>query len=103
MAWKRSMSRLSSVPRIAAAAIAIAAAAAFCSLKLAGNPSAQLPNPPELRAKHHTLSFTLHAGITKNGKDSFYYNRQPNAPTHPVPPGDELKIAYINDLPNKPP
>src|SRR5882672_3748340 len=102
MAWKRSMSRLSSVPRIAAAAIAIAAAAAFCSLELAGNPSGPVPNPPELRAKHHTLSFTLHAGITKDGKDSFYFDGQPNAPTLRVSPGDRLKIAYINDLPSQP-
>src|SRR5258708_27811771 len=102
MAWKRSMSRLSSVPRIAAAAIAIAAAAAFCWLELAGNPSGQFPNPPELRAKHHTLSFTLHAGITKDGKNSFYFDGQPNAPTLRLSPGDQLKINYINDLPAKP-
>jgi len=47
-------------------------AAVFCSLELSGNPSGQFPNPPELRAKHHTLSFTLHAGVTKDGKNSFY-------------------------------
>src|SRR5258706_6673394 len=102
MAWKRSMSRLSSVPRIAAAAIAIAAAAAFCSLELAGNPSGQFPNPPELRAKHHTLSFTLHAGVTKDGKNSFYFDGQPTAPTLRLSPGEQLRINYINDLPAKP-
>src|SRR6267154_1434656 len=96
------MSRLSSVPRIAAAAIAIAAAAAFCSLELAGNPSGQFPNPPELRAKHHTLSFTLHAGVTKDGKNSFYFDGQPSAPTLRLSPGEQLKINYINDLPAKP-
>jgi suppressor of ftsI len=102
MAWKRSISRLAAVPRIAAAAIAIAAAAAFCSRELAGNPSGQFPNPPELRAKYHTLSFTLHAGVTKDGKNSFYFHGQPNAPTLRLSPGDQLKINYINDLPAKP-
>jgi suppressor of ftsI len=102
MAWKLSMSRLASVPRIAAVVIAIAAAAVFCSLELAGNPSGRFPSPPELRAKHHTLSFTLHAGITRDGKNSFYFDGQPNAPTLRLSPGDQLKINYINDLPVKP-
>ena len=97
------MSHLALVPRIAAAAIAIAAAAVFCSLELSGNPSGQFPNPPELRAKHHALSFTLHAGITKDGKNSFYFNGQPNAPTLRLSPGDQLRITYVNDLPAKPP
>jgi len=98
MAWKFSRSRL----RIAPVAIGIVAAAVFCSLELAGNPSSQFPNAPELRAKHHTLSFTLHAGITKNGRNSFYFDGQPNAPTLRLSPGDQLKINYINDLPVKP-
>jgi FtsP/CotA-like multicopper oxidase with cupredoxin domain len=102
MAWEISMSRVASVPRIAAVVIAIAAAAVFCSLELAGNPSVQFPNPPELHAKHHTLSFPLHAGITKDGKNSFYFDGQPNAPTLRLSPGDQLKINYINDLPAKP-
>jgi suppressor of ftsI len=102
MAWKLSISSLASVPRIAATAIAIAVAAVFCQLELAGNPSGQFPNPPELRAKHHTLSFTLHAGITKDGKDSFYFDGQPIAPTLRLSPGDQLKINFINDLPAKP-
>ncbi len=102
MAWKLSISRRASLPRIAAAAIAIAAAAVFCQLELAGNPSSQLPNPPELRAKNHTLSLTLRAGITKDGKNSFYFDGQPNAPTLRLSPGDQLKINYINDLPAKP-
>src|SRR6266446_1258487 len=102
MAWKLSISRRASLPRIAAAAIAIAAAAVFCQLELAGNLSSQLPNPPELRAKNHTLSLTLHAGITKDGKNSFYFDGQPNAPTLRLSPGDQLKINYINDLPAKP-
>jgi hypothetical protein len=51
------MSRVASVPRIAAVVIAIVAAAVFCSLELAGNPSGQSSNPLELRAKHHTLLY----------------------------------------------
>ena len=57
--------------------------------------------PPELHAKHHTLSLTLHAAVTNDGKNSFYFDGQPNAPTLRLSPGDQLKIAYINDLPNK--
>ena len=96
------MARLASVPRIVAAAIAILAAAAFCSLELTGNSSGQFLNPPELRAKHHTLSLTLHAGIARDGKNSFYFDGQPNAPTLRLAPGDQLKINYINNLPAKP-
>jgi len=102
MAWKLFMSRLPSVPRIAAAAIAVVAAAGFYLIELTGNPSGQFPNPPVLRATHHTLSLTLHAGITKDGKNSFYFDGQPNAPTLRVSPGDQLKINYINNLPAKP-
>src|ERR1700745_1026630 len=102
MAWKFSMSRFAFVRRIAAAVIAIAVAAVFCPFELAGNPPDQFPNPPELRAKHQTLSFTLHAGVTKEGKNSFYSDDQPTAPTLRLSPGDQLKINYINDLPAKP-
>src|SRR5882724_4164088 len=102
MVRKLSLSRLASVPRIGAAAVAIAAAAVFCSLELSENPSGQFPNPPQLLAKHHTLSFTLHAGVTKDGKNSFYFDGQPIAPTLRLAPGDQLKINYINDLPARP-
>src|ERR1700688_3665246 len=102
MAWKLSMSGLASVPRTAAAAMVIAAAAVFCLIELAGSPSGQVPNPPELWAKHHTLSFTLHAGITKDGKDSFYFDGQPNAPTLRLSRGHQLKTPSINDVRAKP-
>jgi len=69
---------------------------------LSENPSGQFPNPPQLLAKHHTLSFTLHAGVTKDGKNSFYFDGQPIAPTLRLSPGDQLKINYINDLPARP-
>src|SRR5216684_5244038 len=83
-------------------AMAMAAFAVFCTLALVGKPPSLLPNPPELRAKGHTLSLTLHAAITSEGKNSFYFNGQPNAPTLRLSPGDQLKITYVNDLPVKP-
>jgi suppressor of ftsI len=83
-------------------AFAILVIAVFCSLGLVENPRVLLSNPPELHAKNHTLSLTLHAGITPDGKNSFYFNGQPVAPTLRVSPGDQLKIIYINDLPAKP-
>jgi FtsP/CotA-like multicopper oxidase with cupredoxin domain len=96
-----SVPRLASVRGIAVAAIAIAAAV-FCSLQLTGKAPGRLSNQLELRAKNHVLSFTLHAGITKDGKNSFYFDGQPNAPTLRLSPGDQLKITYINDLPVTP-
>jgi hypothetical protein len=50
------MSRVASSLRSTIPAIAILVIAVFCSLELAGKPSDPLPNPPELRAKNHTLS-----------------------------------------------
>jgi FtsP/CotA-like multicopper oxidase with cupredoxin domain len=82
--------------------LAIAAFVVLSLIELMGRPSGLLPEPPELRAKGHTLSLTLHAGVTPEGKDSFYFNGQPNAPTLRLSPGDQLKIRYINDLPVKP-
>jgi suppressor of ftsI len=95
--------RSASILCAAAAAIAVVAAAVFCSLELAGKPSGMLSNPLELRAKNHTLSLTLHAGIAPDGRNSFYFNGQPIAPTLRLSPGDQLKITYINDLPAEPP
>ncbi len=88
--------------RIAAAAMAIMAAVVFYLLELAGSPPNKLPNPPELRAQDHTLTMTLHAALTSDGRNSFFFNGQPNAPTLRLSPGDQLKITYINDLPAKP-
>src|SRR2546430_712536 len=95
------MSRIAPIVRIAILAIAIMVAAVFCSLELKGNPAGLLLNPPELRAKHQTLSLALHAGIASDGKNSFYFNGRPNAPTLRLSPGDQLKITYVNDLPAK--
>jgi FtsP/CotA-like multicopper oxidase with cupredoxin domain len=96
------MSRIKFSLRSTITAAAILVIVGFCSLGLSGNPRAMLPNPPELRAKNHTLSLTLHAGITPEGKDSFYFDGQPIAPTLRLSPGDQLKIIYTNDLPAKP-
>src|SRR3984893_18209716 len=89
--------------RSAIFAAAIVAAAAFCILELRGRPTGERSNPPELRAKNHSLSLTLHAAIASDGKNSFYFNGQPNAPTLRLSPVGQLKITYVNDLPAKPP
>src|SRR5229473_2714070 len=102
MPRKFSMSCPFSFRRIAAAAMAIMAAVVFYLLELAGSPPNKLPNPPELRAQNHTLTMTLHAALTSDGRNSFFFNGQPDAPTLRLSPGDQLKITYINDLPTKP-
>jgi FtsP/CotA-like multicopper oxidase with cupredoxin domain len=84
-------------------AVAIPAIAIVCSLAIRANPPESLPHTLELRAKNHILSLTLHAAITPDGKSSFYFNGQPNAPTLRLSAGDQLKITYVNDLPAKPP
>lgn len=95
------MSRILSTPRVIIPLLG-AAFLVFCLSELAGTPPDLLPNPPELRAKDHILSLTLHAAVTANGESSFYFKGQPIAPTLRVSPGDQLRIAYINDLPRKP-
>jgi FtsP/CotA-like multicopper oxidase with cupredoxin domain len=96
------MSRVAPALRIAVVSLAMAALGVFCLLELTGKPAGLLSNPPELRAKNGTLSLTLHAAVA-SGKNAFYFNGHPNAPTLRLAPGDRLKIKYINDLPAKPP
>src|SRR5260370_36622254 len=97
------MSRIDPVLRTAIPVLAIAAAfVVFCSLEMTLKRPRLLSNPPELRAKNHTLSLALHAAIASDGKNSFYFGGQPNAPTLRLSPGDQLKINYINDLPAHP-
>jgi suppressor of ftsI len=96
------MSRIAPALRAAIPALAIGAFVVLCSTEMTGNPAGLLSKPPELRAKNHTLSLTLHAAIASDGKNSFYFNGQPIAPTLRLSPGDQLKITYINDLPTKP-
>lgn len=81
--------------------IAVIALASLCGFVFTETPVQLLSDPPVLRAKDHTLSLTLHAGTTRDGKDAFYFNGQPVAPTLRLSPGDLLKITYINDLPAK--
>ena len=98
----RTMLRTMRFVQTAIPAVAILAIAIVCSVAIRGNPSELLLHPLELRARNHTLSLTLHAGIASDGKNSFYFNGQPIAPTLRLSPGDQLKITYVNDLPAKP-
>jgi FtsP/CotA-like multicopper oxidase with cupredoxin domain len=61
-----------------------------------------LPQPPQVQAKNHVLSLTLHA-VNENGRDAFAFDGETVAPTIRASPGDVLKITYINDLPSKSP
>src|SRR5260221_11642063 len=81
--------------------VAAVALASLCALAMTGRQRTHARTTPELGAKNHTLSLTLHAGVTSDGKNSFYFNGQPDAPTLRLSPGDQLKITYINDLPAK--
>jgi suppressor of ftsI len=98
----RFASALYKVLQALAAGLPLVAGVVICSLEISGKPSAVLPTPPELRTKGHTLSLTLDAASASDGKNSFYFNGQPNAPTLRLSPGDQLKITYVNDLPVKP-
>ena len=60
-----------------------------------------LPQPPQVNAKNHVVSVTLHA-VNENGRDTFAFNGKTVAPVIRAAPGDVLKITYINDLPSKP-
>ena len=82
--------------------VLIGALLLFWLFELAGKSPDLLPQSPVLRSKNHTLSLTLHAATTPDGKSAFYFNGQPDAPTLRLSPGDQLKITYINDLPSKP-
>jgi suppressor of ftsI len=61
-----------------------------------------LPEPPQVRARNHVVSLTLHA-VNENGRDAFAFNGVRVAPVIRASPGDVLKITYINDLPAKAP
>ena len=57
-----------------------------------------LPEPPQVRAKNHVVSLSLHA-VNENGRDTFAFNGASVAPVIRASPGDVLKITYVNDLP----
>src|SRR5437667_12635192 len=92
---------LKAMPALAAG-MALVRSMVIYSLETSGKAPAVLSTPPQLRAEGHRLSLTLHAAIASDGKNSFYFNGQPNAPTLRLSPGDQLKITYVNDLPDKP-
>ena len=98
----RFASALYKVLQALAAGLPLVAGVVIASLEIPGKPPAVLPTPPVLRTKGHTLSLTLDAVSASDGKNSFYFNGQPNAPTLRLSPGDQLKITYVNDLPVKP-
>ncbi len=89
----RLASALSKAMPALAAGMALVAGVVIYSLEISGKTPAVLSTPPQLRAKGHTLSLTLHAAIASDGKNSFYFNGQPNAPTLRLSPGDQLKIT----------
>jgi suppressor of ftsI len=67
---------------------------------LAGAQTVSLPEPPQVRAKNHLLSLTLHA-VRKNGRDAFAFKGATSAPVLRLSPGETLRINYANDLPAK--
>jgi FtsP/CotA-like multicopper oxidase with cupredoxin domain len=74
----------------------------LCSSGIDGMPLNLVSDPPELHAKNRTLSVDLSAAIAPDGRNSFFFNGHPDAPTLRLSPGDTLKISYNNDLPIKP-
>jgi suppressor of ftsI len=59
-----------------------------------------LPEPPQVQAKDHVVSLTLHA-VNENGRDAFAFGGATVPPVIRASPGDVLKITYVNDLPAK--
>ena len=49
-----------------------------------------LPEPPQVRAKNHVVSLTLHA-VNENGRDAFAFDGGKVAPVIRASPGDVLK------------
>jgi suppressor of ftsI len=62
--------------------------------------TAPLLDPPQVRAKNHVASLTLHAA-NENGRDTFAFDGGNVAPVIRASPGDVLRITYVNDLPVK--
>ena len=63
--------------------------------------SVPLPQDPQVRARDHVVSLTLHA-VNQDGRDALAFLHGGTVP--PViraSPGDTLDITYINDLPEK--
>jgi suppressor of ftsI len=96
------MSGITIFLRVTIPAVLIVSLGIFSGKRPADKPTGLLPKVQQLRAKDGTLSITLRAAVTSDGKNSFFFNGQPNAPTLRLSPGDRLKITYIDDLPTKP-
>jgi FtsP/CotA-like multicopper oxidase with cupredoxin domain len=65
-----------------------------------GAQTVALPEPPQVRAKNHVISLTLHA-VNEKGRDAFAFDGGKVAPVIRASPGDVLRITYFNDLPGK--
>src|SRR5882762_192788 len=72
--------------------------AQICLSALGGAQAVPLPDPPQVRAKNHAVSLTLHA-VNENGRDTFAFDGANVAPLIRASPGDVLRITYVNDLP----
>jgi suppressor of ftsI len=59
-----------------------------------------IPEPPQVRAKNHVVSLSLHA-VNENGRDTFAFDGANVTPVIRASPGDVLRITYVNDLPLK--
>ncbi|MCU1272213.1 MAG: multicopper oxidase type 2 [Acidobacteriaceae bacterium] len=84
------------------APIALLTAAQILLTTFAFAQSGSLAEPPQVRAKNHVVSLTLHA-VNENGRDAFAFDGASVAPVIRASPGDILKITYVNDLPAKSP
>jgi len=82
--------------------IALLIAAQILLTTFAFAQSGSLPEPPQVTAKNHVVSLTLHA-VNENGRDAFAFSGASVAPVIRVFPGDVLNITYMNDLPAKSP
>ncbi len=69
---------------------------------LGSTQTVSLSEPPQVEAKNHIVSVTLHA-VNENGRDAFAFNGDTVAPVIRASPGDVLSITYVNDLPAKSP
>jgi len=74
----------------------------FVAGAVAGDGRVPVPSPPEVRSENRVVSLTLHAALSADGRDAFFYNGRSVAPVIRVFPGDTLKIDYVNDLPVHP-
>jgi FtsP/CotA-like multicopper oxidase with cupredoxin domain len=59
-----------------------------------------VPEPPDVQAKNHVVSFRLDA-VNENGRDAFAFAGKTVAPVIRASPGDTLRITYVNHLPTK--